>query len=482
MIEFYKHQLENIDFKTKHNRAFDTSTCGTGKTLSTLESWRRRNDGKLMVIAPKSTLEAVWYNDAKALNPDMAVAWFDRNQQRKDSNYIKKICDQNDIVVINIEAVDLVLQNCHLTPFSTLVVDEFTSIKNRNAQRSKNVELLSQHFDNLYLLSGTPIPNGILDIWHPAFVLDRGERLGRNFSAFRNIVCQPVLKTAGMRQFTEWVELPGAIEEVGNVLRDVTIRHVLEDVVDMPERLMVERVITMPDKLRKMYDELKAQAILQLKTDRGTANKVYQALMEDPTTGKLGVGALPFPDDTDDIVAVNKAVLYNKLLQVASGSAYLEGGGSRLLDTSKYELICDLILERPASLVFFIWQHQRDALAKLLDKHKVPYAVIDGNVSQAKRAEIVRDFQDGKYRTVLLQPAAAAHGITLTRSVASIWCSPTYNLEHFLQANHRDYRIGQTKRSEVIMVRYRGTLEGEVYKRLQQKNSNLNDLLSILES
>ena len=476
-VTFYEHQKENFTFKLAHPRSFDTSTCGTGKTLSALEAWRlRTGNGKLLIIAPKSTLEAVWFNDARKLMPNCQVGWFDRTKQAKDKSYINRLFDTNNIVIANIEAVNLILK-LNLSAFTDFILDEFTSIKNRTAERSKNVQKLSLRFENIALLSGTPTPNGVLDIWHPAFLLDGGQRLGHNFFNFRNAVCQPVVKTAGFKQFTEWKEIPGAVEEVASILRDVTIRHVLEEVVDMPERVIVDRIITMPDNLRKQYDKMKADCILQLETPQRMAAKMHYAMLKDPLLMRE-----TFDLDTDDIVAVNKAVLAQKLLQIASGSAYLEGGGAKILDTSKYELIVDTVIERPASLVFFLWQHQRDALADILRQKKVSFEVIDGSVSQANRAKIIADYQAGKYQTLLLQPAAAAHGITLTRSVASIWCSPTYNLEHYLQANHRDYRIGQTKRSEVIRVQYADTIEGQVYDRLQEKNVNLNNLLDILKS
>tara|TARA_R110001606_G_scaffold383187_1_gene545344 strand:+ start:599 stop:2041 length:1443 start_codon:yes stop_codon:yes gene_type:complete len=476
-IVFYNHQKETIQFGLDHPRSFNTGSCGTGKSLSSLETWRTRNhNGKLLVIAPKSTLEAVWYNDARKLMPDCLVGWFNRVEQYKDPTYIKRLLDVNDIVIANIEAVDILLKQ-NLTQYTDFIIDEFTAIKNRTAARSKNALNLSKQFDNITLLSGTPTPNGVLDIWHPTFLLDQGQRLGHNFFNFRNAVCQPIMKSAGFKQFTEWKEIPGAADEVATTLRDINIRHVLEDVVDMPDRVVVDRIITMPDTLRKQYNKMKADCILQLETPQRAAAKVHHAMLKDPTLTRS-----IFNLDTDDIVAVNKAVLAQKLLQIASGSAYLESGGGRLLDTTKYELIVDMVEERPASLVFFLWQHQRDALAKILKQKKVAFEVIDGSVNQTNRAKIIADYQSGKYKTLLLQPAAAAHGITLTRSVASIWCSPTYNLEHYIQANHRDYRIGQTKRSEIIRVQYADTIEGNVYERLQEKNINLNSLLDILKS
>ena len=186
--------------------------------------------------------------------------------------------------------------------------------------------------------------------------------------------------------------------------------------------------------------------------------------------------------DENNIIAVNKAVLGNKLLQITSGSIYDTDRTGNLLDNHKYELIVDLVKERQHSLVFFIWQHQSNELAKELSKQGISFDIIDGSVSDKERAKIIREYQQGKYQTLLIQPAAAAHGITLTKSEASIWCSPTWNLENFVQANYRDYRIGQKKRTEVIMIQYKDTIEQRVYEALQNKHDSLTNLLEILQT
>jgi len=474
-LKLYQHQTETVDFLKANPRAFITSTPGTGKTVSVLETWHQHHTGKMLVISPKSTLEAVWGNDLANFYPETKCGIFNRKPARY-TNYILDLLTNHDIVIINIEAVDLVLNHLDIidAQYSTLVIDEFTSIKNRAAQRSKKVAKLVDHFNYRYFLSGTPTPNGILDIWHPAFLLDGGQRLGGNFYAFRNTVCQPVQK--GYHQvFTEWQEIEGAADIVADTLRDITIRHVLEEVTDMPERIYRHMEITMPDKLRKAYEEMQSTAILQLKGKLTTAQQIEAAVR---ATLKGTYGDIP----THDVVALNKAVLGNKLLQIASGSVY---DGDRIgiqLDPHKYELIVDLIKEREHSLVFFIWQHQYNELAKLLTKEKITFEAIHGAVSQKDRGRIVKEFQQGKYQTLLMQPAAAAHGITLTKSTASIWCSPTWNLEHFIQANHRDYRIGQTQRTEVIMVQYKDTIEQRVYESLQTKKNLLDNLLEVLQT
>ena len=455
-VTLYAHQKETVDFITNHPRTFVTSTCGTGKTISILEAFNRRHlktMAKMLVIAPKSTLHPVWAQDIGDYYPNLKCGVLDRKALKKDPEfYMTKLLSRNDIVVINIEGADLLLNHSYVFPvegFDTLVIDEFTSIKNRTSQRSKTVGKLAKHFEYRYLLSGSPTPNGIVDIWHPALVLDDGVRLGANFFHFRGAVCQPVEKGT-YQKFTEWQEIPGAADVIGDTLRDITIRHELEEVIDMPDRIYRTLTVQMPAALRKSYNAMKDNALLEL--------------------------------ENEDITGVNAAVVGNKLLQIASGSIYGEDQAGISLDSTKYELITELVAERDHSIVFYTWNHQCDEMEKQLGKQKISYEIIRGATSAVQRAQIITDYQNGKYQTLLLQPAAAAHGITLTRSTASIWCSPTYNLEHFIQANYRDYRIGQKKRSEVIMIQYEDTIEEKVYDSLQHKRKALDNLLQILKS
>jgi len=761
-MKLYEHQKETVNFLKNHPRALVTSTCGTGKTISILETWHKHLNGHMLVIAPKSTLGPVWGNDCKNYYPQVSIGIFDR-KFTKDPDYIYNLLWENKIVVINIEAVNLVLKHTPVLAekFSTLVIDEFTSIKNRTAKRSKNVAKLVMFFKYRYFLSGTPTPNGIMDIWHPAYCCDDGIRLGSNFFYFRNSVCQPVSR-GYHQQFTEWTEIPGAADVVASTLKDITIRHVLEDVVDMPKRIYRTLEVEMPDKLYKAYQELKQTAILELSTDNVVTavnkavlgNKLLQAAcltgdtevytqkgwvqlihlkpnhqLWDGTTwvnydsiidngymdtiecwgvqmtlghkiltnqgwkeaweikngepsnkfkrsnfrlpnclkksrfktnrkkekctsimgmsvylweqtnkikskyskqksntqklwlqsrrrnqnpwinllppiiwtmdknkkslwffirqrlqklrstryntlqkmaqfqticsrygtwfqtqftnrshqqqqrifqNQLSMGHCPRaikqhtckchypnPARTNDSSASSKTIqnktsnnipknkcqldtrwkkhiTKNKVYDILnagnkhqflirnkqgemfishnSGSLYDTNGNSTTLDTNKYELITELVKERQHSLVFYQWNHQCEELERQLTKEKINYAVISGSVTQSNREQIIKDYQDGCYQTLLLQPAAAAHGITLTISEATIWCSPTWNLETFLQANYRDYRIGQEKRTEVIMIQYKDTIEEEVYKRLTEKKNALDNLLTILKS
>jgi SNF2 family DNA or RNA helicase len=128
----------------------------------------------------------------------------------------------------------------------------------------------------------------------------------------------------------------------------------------------------------------------------------------------------------------------------------------------------------------FNWTHQRDLIAKELKKRKLDYAVIDGSVKDEDRTAAVKQFQDGKLRAMLIHPQSAGHGITLTRGVATIWASPTFNAEHWVQANGRVRRAGQTKRTEVIKIAASGTREEQVYERLEGKLEGMDALMTLL--
>ena len=173
-----------------------------------------------------------------------------------------------------------------------------------------------------------------------------------------------------------------------------------------------------------------------------------------------------------------------KLLQIASGASYfdgLEGDDYASIDTSRYELVADLVDQRDHSVVFFNWTHQRDELVKEFKKRGITFAVIDGGTSDKARKDAVDMFQAGFYRVLLAHPQSAAHGLTLTKGTATIWASPTYNLEHFLQGNRRIYRAGQTEKTETIVIIAPGTVEDKVFNKLQEKDARQGSMLEFLK-
>ena len=435
----YSHQIETTDFIISHPRCLVTSDPGTGKTRAVLDAHIALK-AKTLVLAPLSILEAAWADDIDKFQPSIkyGVAYAkNRGKIFED--------DSLNMVITNFEAVNFLVKNKHLlAKFDTLVVDEFTAFKNRTAQRSKNLKTIVSNFNRRIFMSGTPNTNTILDLWHPTFCVDDGKRLGVRFFAFRHQVCTP--RFNGF--VNEWKDKPGVEETVGQMLKDITVRHALEDCIDLPDNLTRIVYTTLTKKVRDLYETLATQSCLY--TQQGTIN------------------------------AVNAGARVKKLLQLVSGGIYDEEGKVTYFHQNRYDLIIDLIKARKHSLVAFNWKHERDALIKLAESQKISYEVIDGDVPPKKRVDIVQRFQAGQVQVLFAHPQSAGHGLTLTKATTCIWCSPTYNAEHFQQFNRRIHRAGQNKKTETILIAAKDTWETKVYDKLNGKLGRMENLLHIL--
>jgi SNF2 family DNA or RNA helicase len=439
----FEHQRKTVEMYKTTPLVYDTSSPGTGKTRSHLEAWHQRRKaggGKLLVLAPKSLVEAAWGHDIKKFLPDVPYSVALAPDREKGFSH------EAEIYITNHETIKWLDKNRTMLPkgLDSLVVDEITAFKHRTSQRSKALKALCKSFKYRAGLTGTPNANSVTELWHQIFVLDDGRRLGPSFFAFRNAVQTPV----NMGIFTEWNDKPGSIEAVSGLISDISVRHKLEDCIEIPPNHVYSVPYTMPKRLRAMYDTLRAQSAL--------------ALLQRKVT------------------AVHAASLATKLLQVASGAVYDDAGYS-LLDPARYELVADLVEERKHSLVFFVWRHQKEQLKKELVTRGISHAIIDGETPQSERAKIVDTYQAGRLRTLLLHPRTGAHGLTLTRGTTTIFASPIYEADLLEQAKHRIYRAGQTQRTETILVEALGTIEAKVYARLKEKHTRMFDLLKILE-
>ena len=438
-ISAYAHQSETTKFITSNPCCLVTSDPGTGKTRSVLDAHVQWG-GKTLVLAPLSILEAAWVDDIKKFQPDInyGVAYA-KNRQKVFED------DSLDMVITNFEAVNFLVKNQQLlTNFTNLVIDEFTAFKNKDAKRSKNIKTLSTLFRRRIGMSGTPNTNSILDLWHPVSLIDEGVRLGSRYYSYRNQVCTPQFNGFA----NVWIDKPGIEETVADLLKDITIRYALEDCIDLPDNIVRTVYTNLSPQVARMYKTLAEDSVLY--TKQGTIN------------------------------AVNAGARVKKLLQLISGGVYDENGLTQYFHQERYELVMDLIDVRNHSLVAYNWKHERDALVQLAEKRGYSYAVIDGSVPAHKRSEIVQRFQAGHIKVLFAHPQSAGHGLTLTKATTAIWCSPTYNAEHFQQFNRRIHRSGQTQKTETILITARDTWEEQVYEKLNGKLNRMESLLTIL--
>lgn len=439
----YEHQRVTKEFALEKQRIYIGSDPGTGKTRSCLDVIAELKQ-KALVIAPKGILESAWAADAERFAPGLKVVPCYAAKREKAFR------TPADVYITNHDASKWLQENpWAYRDCKILVMDEITAYKNKDALRSRAMARVASHFDIRIGMCGTPMPQGLVDIWHQMLLIDDGERLGRSFYAFRNATHSPIPKPGTAH--IGWEEKPGAREIVADLIADVFIRYELENCIDMPEK--IERFVS-------YFPNKKSQ-------------KVYAEMLENSRI---------LLSDTA-VSAVNAAALLTKLLQISSGAVYAPDGTVVEVDTQRSDLIAALCAEREHTLVAFQWKHQKESLLRSLESEgisKDEIAIIDG--SSTKTSQIVDAFQAGKYRVLLAHPKSASHGLTLTRGTTTIWAAPTPELERFLQFNRRIYRAGQKKRTEFIFVKAEGTADERMYDRLIQKASAQEDLLTILKS
>lgn len=441
-----KHQSVSLKFMDRQQTVFDMSDPGTGKTFVQIEAFtkrRKKGGGCALVLAPKSLLQPAWANDFLKFEPGMAVS------VATAENRVKAFEREADVYVTNIDATTWLAAQpaSFFKRFDRIIVDEGTAYKHHTSQRSKALQKIKKHFEFRSNLTGTPNSNSITDIWNQAYFLDDGVRLGHSFFAFRQAVCVPQ-QVGPRREMVQWVDKDGAEEAVFSLLADITIRHRFEDCIDIPQNFQYTLPYELTPKQMRAYKEM---AMTQI--------------------AAMGKGKA--------VAAINAAAVATKLMQIASGAVYEHEGKYHLVDGGRYAMVMDLVEERKHSLVFFQWQHQRDLMLAEAKKRKIKFCVLDGSTSSKDRDDMVRDYQNGFYQVMFAHPQSAAHGLTLTRGTATIWPSPTYNLEHFVQGNKRVFRNGQKEKTETIVCIAPGTIEEKVYEKLLTKNLRMSNLLDL---
>lgn len=446
MSEHWPHQKITFGLYQNQNRVLDLSDAGTGKTRVALDAFRLRRvagGGCALVIAPKTLLENAWTPEIRKFCPDMTYSVaYARNREKAFDRDV-------DIYVTNTDAARWLAKQppSFFERFDTIIIDEMSDFKNKDSMRSRALKKIMKHFEYRSGLTATPTSNSITDIWHQAYLIDDGSRLGNSFYRFRNAV-QVQKPNPKYPQYSVWEDKEGSEAAVYALLKDVTVRHQFEDVMThVPENQEYYVYYDPPAKLLKVYEQLKRET-------------------------------LAITEHGEEISAVNAAALRQKLLQVASGAVYSEDGVS-VLDTARYEYIIQLVAQREHSVVFYAWKHQLEQLCKEADKRKITYAVIDANTKDHDRGRIVQKYQAGEFRTIFMHPKTGAHGLTLTRGTSVIWASPTDRADWLVQGKHRVYRGAQDKPTEAVLVCANRTLERAVYENTSKKRFNMEELLKL---
>jgi len=452
-IKPFAHQLVSLKHANKTPVVLDASDAGTGKTYVTIMAFakrRARGGGCMLVMGPRSTLRSVWLADFRKFAPHLKVVVADA------ANRDEAFKADADVYVTNHNASKWLAKQkkAFFAKFSEVAMDESTAYKHYTSDRSKAMLKIIKHFKYRRAMTATPNTNTVVDIFHQALLLDDGRRLGKLYFPFRQQVATPVQSTrkdgTAIANAIKWVDKEGAEEAVFNLLADIVIRHRLDDCADIPENHQYPLMYSMSKVQERAYQELKETQLLKF--------------------AKTG------------ITAFNASAVATKLMQVASGAVYTAPNDYQVIDIGRYELVLDLVQQRKHPLVLFQWLHQRDLLVAEAEKRGLTFSVFDGDTSDADRARIVVEYQRGEMDVLFAHPKTVGHGQTLTRGTSTIWASPTHDLELFIQASSRQRRLGQTEKTETVVILAEGTVDEWAYENVMNKHGKLTTLLEMFDT
>ena len=435
----FDHQKTTASFLTLHPRAFCLNEQGTGKTGSVI--WAAdylMKIGRLkrvLVICPLSIMDSAWRADLFkfAMHRKVDIAYGSKEKR------IRIINSDAEFVIINYDGVEIVQEEIANGGFDLVVIDEANAYKNAQTTRWKTLNKILKPETWLWMLTGTPAAQSPVDAYGLAKLVSP-HNVPRFYSAFKDMVMYKV------SQF-RWVNRPNAEKIVHEALQPA-IRFTKEECLDLPELTYVTREVELTPQQKKYYELLRS---------------------------KLVVSAVG-----EQITAVNAAVGMSKLLQISCGAVYSDSGETLEFDIkNRYKVMREVLDEtKQKALIFVPFKNTIEILSKKLQDDGFTTEIINGDVPAHKRAEIFKAFQDTPNpRILIIQPQAAAHGVTLTAADTVIWWGPTPSLETYAQANARAHRAGQ--RHPVTVVRLQGSnAEKHLYKMLDNR---IDDHVKLVE-
>lgn len=393
---------------------------------------------KVLVIAPKKVAEDTWSRE---------TAKWDHLRHLRISKVLGSreqrlaaLAGEADIYVINRENVVWLVETLGAEwNFDMVIVDELSSFKNHRAKRFRALRKVRPLIKRVVGLTGTPVPNGYMDLWAEVYLLDRGERLGRTITQYRNQYFYSVM----LPGFQIYKLRAGAEEQINAAVADICLSMKAKDYLKLREPLRIDVPVVLSNREMGRYKTMERDAVL--------------AVMD------------------HEIVGVNAAAVTTKLLQMANGAVYDDRGQVAHIHDQKLERLAELVEGangRPV-LVFYSFKHDRDRIRRHL---KI-------EVRELQTPEDIEDWNAGRIPVLLAHPASCGHGLNLQGGGnIIIWFGLPWSLELYQQANARLHRQGQAEGVVIYHLIAEGTVDEEVLRVLQGKGRTQEEFLESIKA
>lgn len=438
----HDYQNKVVDFILEKERCALLLEMGLGKSVSTLTAISDLHDSmavqKVLVIAPLRVANSVWAQEVEKWDhlKHLRVSVCTGSEKARRSALHRDA----DVYVINREnvvwLVDLYKKKW---PFDAVVVDESSSLKNPSAKRFRALKKVLPYTNYMVLLTGTPSPNSLMDLWAQMYLVDFGESLGRTVTGYRQRFFE--------QDFTgyRWTIREGCDEKIHNLISDKVISMSAEDYLDLPDRIDLEAMVELPAPAMKRYKDLEKTLLAELETG-------------------------------EEVEAISAAALANKMMQFSNGAAYHdEHKNWAEIHSAKLDALADIVEDNPGENILVAYNYKFD-LERLLKRF--PQAVV-----LDKEQSTIDRWNNGEIQILLAHPASAGHGLNLQRGGAlCVWFGLNWSLELYQQFNARLHRQGQTKPVRIIHIVSKDTIDQRVLSVLKDKDATQASLLSALKA
>lgn len=420
---------------------------GLGKTVSTLTAVDALiNDlfevKKVLVIAPKRVAEDTWTTEAskwdhlRHLRLSVVIG---TEKQRKQA-----LAEKADIYVINRENVAwLVGLYQSAWPFDMVVGDELSSFKSSKSIRFKALKMIRPLVKRFVGLTGTPTPNGLIDLWPQVYLLDMGARLGKTITSYREKYFTPGKRNGAI--VYDYKLRDDSEKTIYERIGDICVSMKAEDYLTLPKRIDEQITVHLEAKELKAYEDFEREKVLEL-------------------------------ENSEEISAVNAAALSTKLLQYSNGAVYNENREVKEIHSAKLEALEELVesANGQSVLIFYSFKHDISRITKKLKAYKP---------RELKTTEDIADWNAGKIQVLLAHPASAGHGLNLQAGGhIVVWFSLNWSLELYQQANARLHRQGQQKPVMVYHLIAAKTIDEDVMTALAGKAEKQDALLNAIKA
>lgn len=419
---------------------------GLGKTVITLTAidelmYSDFEINKVLVIAPLRVAEDTWSRESKKWEHlkhlKIAKVLGSAVQRRK------ALSQEADIYIINRENVVWLINELsgigNSWDFDMVVIDELSSFKSPKSQRFRALKKYITASERVVGLTGTPAPNGLIDLWSQIYLLDGGIRLGRTLSGYRERYFVPNQRNA--TTIFNYKAKDGAEDAIKQKLADICISMKAEDWLELPQRMDLIENVALSEKEKTAYKKFEKEKYLQF--------------ME------------------GEVTAASAGVLTKKLLQFANGAVYMTDGNYAQTSSKKLDRLAEIADTSSGNpiLCFYSFRHDVKRI-----QNKIPFAV------ELKSDEQIEQWNRGEIPLLLVHPASAGHGLNLQYGGNIIvWFGLPWSLELYQQANARLHRQGQTKPVMIHHLIAEATVDERVLACLQGKKDVQEQLLQDLK-